>query len=566
MPRSYPTRLLAGLALLLGSLLFTTSLEANESLRLGQLKERAEKAEKRGAWLEACRCYDELARRSRHDEAAREKYQAAYHRSLRRLHLLARNSDPTYRQTIARPKLDKALDTYEEVVKTLHAAYPDRSRADLAQLFQHGLDEILFALDDPTFKKHYLNDVKPAALATFRNRVETWPVGKFLNTREMRQQVRLLVGHAAKDGLPTNGPLANALVMEFAAGPCNALDEYSSFLTPTHLALMQGPRRTIGAGLNVTSDGDYCKISRVWPAGPAHDKLLEGDRILSVGGTSVKGLTPDEIDVKLHGKADEKVEIEFERNEMKEKVELTFREIRLPGVERDVLGGDQIGWLRINYFNEDTLREVNEALRHLLSQAPIKGLILDLRGNPGGVFVSAVQVAELFLPGSGGVVSVGQSTHPDYNRTFKSESHGSVDLPLAVLVDGDTASAAEVLAAALKESRSPSRTWVMGQTTYGKGSVQCMFELKKPLFENKPAGIRLTVAKLFSPSNGPISGKGVEPTHPLEVGVDSKQKAKDHLLRWIEDVGAKMPDAEVAKPTMETPQGTPELFARMLSP
>src|SRR5262249_49076876 len=155
---------------------------------------------------------------------------------------------------------------------------------------------------------------------------------------------------------------------------------------------------------------------------------------------------------------------------------------------------DGIGYLRINYFHEETLREVKTALREMSMQAPIRALVLDLRGNPGGVFFSAVQVAELFL--SGGVISVAQSTHPDFNRTFEAKTPGPVDLPLAVLVDGETASAAEVLAAALKDSR-PNQTWLMGQPTFGKGSVQCMIELKKaPLGDkDKLAGIRLTVAK-----------------------------------------------------------------------
>jgi len=527
---------------LLGVFLLTKSLHANESLRLGQLKQRAEKAEKRGAWLEACRCYEELARRSRADASAREKYQAEYHRCLRRLHLFARTSDPAYRQVIARLEPKKALDAYEEIVRTLHLAYPDRSRAEFGQLLKYGLDEVVTALDDPLFRHHYkLNDEKlRPALITFRDRLAKWPVGKFSSAKEVREQVRVLVQRAASDGLPVERfGLGRALIMEFAAGACNALDEYSSFLTPTHLAYMNAPRRTIGAGLTIAADGDYFKITSVWPKSPASDGLLkENDRILSIGGASVKGLTRDEVEAKLRGKADEAVKFEYERGKDKVTVELIFREVRLPSVQSEVNGTDDhpIGYLRINYFNEDTLRDVLKEMGNLMreQQAPIEALVLDLRGNPGGLFHSAVQVAELFLPG--GVISVGQSAHPDYNRTFKSDTPGSFQLPLVVLVDGDTASAAEVLAAALKESRPASNTWVMGQQTYGKGSVQCLFELKKPLdSKESKAAIRVTVAKLLSPSNAPISGKGVVPNKPLAFGVNARQEAITHLVDWLKE-------------------------------
>ena len=144
-----------------------------------------------------------------------------------------------------------------------------------------------------------------------------------------------------------------------------------------------------------------------------------------------------------------------------------------------------------------------------LTAASVKGFILDLRGNPGGLFKAAVSVAELFL--TDGVIVIGQSPFTEYNRSFKVETSGPVQaqLPLVVLIDAETASAAEVLAGALKECR-PGRvpTMVMGQTSYGKGSIQCVIPMEKTAFLRNP-GIRLTVAKLFSPSNQPYTGRGV---------------------------------------------------------
>src|SRR5262249_26971572 len=132
-----------------------------------------------------------------------------------------------------------------------------------------------------------------------------------------------------------------------------------------------------------------------------------------------------------------------------------------------------VGYIRILHFQDSTLMEVQEALGEM--DATIKGLILDLRGNPGGLFNSALAVAEAFL--TDGIIVIGQSPAREFNVPFKAEPRGmTFQRPVVVLIDGDTASAAEVLAGALKEVRAgrfPTR--LIGQTTYGKGSVQCVF-------------------------------------------------------------------------------------------
>src|SRR5262249_30083284 len=140
--------------------------------------------------------------------------------------------------------------------------------------------------------------------------------------------------------------------------------------------------------------------------------------------------------------------------------------------------GRSVGYLRILHFQASTAQEVKAHLAKMTTEAtdPIKGLVLDLRGNPGGLFRAAISVAELFL--SDAVLVVSQSPFPEYNKSFKAESTSPTQLPVVVLIDGDTASAAEVLAGAMKEvRRSPTR--LLGQTTYGKGSIQCLIPLEK---------------------------------------------------------------------------------------
>ena len=170
--------------------------------------------------------------------------------------------------------------------------------------------------------------------------------------------------------------------------------------------------------------------------------------------------------------------------------------------------------MRITCFQETTLQEVKEALASLQTVG-MKVLILDLRGNPGGLFKSAVQVAELFLPEGIIVVSHTHMQFKDKKMSgpIKVESMNPLLVPMVVVIDGDTASSAEVLAGALKEN---GRAKLIGQTTFGKGSIQCIIPLEKPPFDKMPGGIRITVAKLLSPSWQPYSGKGIKPNHDFD--------------------------------------------------
>lgn len=507
--------------------------------------QKASKAEDRRAWLDACRFYEEALRKNKHNVTARD----GYARSLRRLHLAARHNDAVYRRTLSRLKQDEALTTFEQVLQSLAYAYPDRNRTDISLLFQQGLQEARFALDDPEFRRHYLANVKPAVIDAFAATLAARTVSKMTRTTEARKQLWDLVRQAGKDGLPANGIFISALVMEFAAGACNALDDYSSFLTPGHLAGASA-RGKAGIGLEVGITNDRLKVTRVYPLSPAADEgIKQGDRIVRVGGQTVSGLSADAVADKFRGETGSSLDVEYERDEQTgpqlHTASLKRRAVSLPSVEAErrqhATDGIDYGYLRINYFSDDTLREVKEALGDLLKSGPIKGMILDLRGNPGGVFTSAVHVAELFL--SGGVISIAQSPLPEYNGKFESGAPGALQFPVVVLIDGETASAAEVLAAAMKESRT-SRTVLMGQTTFGKGSIQCLIQLKKaPL--DKMAGIRLTVAKLLTPSSVPISGKGITPDKPLSPDVNADEAAHDCLIELIKQ--AEMLGAALAK-------------------
>jgi carboxyl-terminal processing protease len=297
----------------------------------------------------------------------------------------------------------------------------------------------------------------------------------------------------------------------------------------------------VGIGLELSTTDRKLVVSRVHAKGPAQDAgLLRNDRIVRVDKQAVGHLLPEEAALKIRGKPGTEIVLEVRRPGERENriFKVLCRFVPVPSVEQEVLTLSEmslVGYLRIHHFQESTLQEVKEAIATLQSASgePLKGLILDLRGNPGGLFKSGVQVAELFT--GDGVIVNSQSPFKEYNRPFKAEGVEPLALPLVVLVDNETASAAEVLAGAIKEQRSarfPTR--IVGQVTYGKGSIQCVLALDKAPLDKMPGGIRLTVARLLSPSGVPYTGRGILPDVACDLeGEAAIDKAKEILLNLM---------------------------------
>lgn len=538
-----PTRcrvclVVTGLALL-WAVVIGPSVAASEGARQDRWRLKALEYEKRGAWLDACRCYEEMLRKDRHSSAAREGYARCY----RRCQLVGRHADPLHRHLLARLNLPQALDAYEQVLATVTAAHPDRSRTTCAALFQQGLLELRLALEDPQFRQLYLAGVKPAAIQAYRDRLAAWPARRTLSRGEARDQAMLAIRSAPRDGLPLRPLAACAFALELAAGACAALDEYSAFLTPGQFAQAAVRGRVAGVGLDLGVVEDRLQVVRVHGKGSAHEAgLTRGDRITRIAGIAVEDSPAEAAADRLRGEAGTPVDVEFVRPSEggpRRSVRLVRRAVVAPSVEARLLAlddGSPVGYLNIQQFQDSTLAEVQEALASMVGMGdPVKGLILDLRGNPGGLFKSAVAVAELFV--SDGILAIGQSPLREYNRPFRAETGGPVQLPLVVLIDGETASAAEVLAAALKEARSgrfPTR--LIGQTSYGKGTIQCVIPIDKPPLDSL-AGVRLTVARLLSPTSQPISGRGITPHIVSDRDGDLLLlEARKHLLELISPV------------------------------
>ena len=273
-----------------------------------ELRRQGQTSEQRGEWIEACRAYDEAYRRDHTCTDCKEGYQ----RCLRQFHLQRRQRDPGYREILAKLTASQALDIYEEVLKLVSVAYVDRDKADLNILFQQGLSELRFALDDDSFRRNHLAGISAERIRSFKIRLEEWTDRKLMNRLEARQEVFSLVGTAQDMGLGDRANLLPAFALEFACGACNALDEYTLFLTPGHYADVQSmlAGKSVGIGIEVNTKGDPGSIERVYPRSPAEEAgVLPGDRILQIGKTAIGQISPAAIGHLLRGEAGTEIEL-----------------------------------------------------------------------------------------------------------------------------------------------------------------------------------------------------------------------------------------------------------------
>ncbi len=544
-PRSLCGRLVA-LLFLLGLLTWPTSVSA-QALGSDELLKQARACEKNHDWRGACCLYDELLHRNRDDARLRQAYQHC----LRRYRIAQRHQDKLYRTALERLTPAQALDLYVHVLETIDRVYTERQKSSPAALFAQGLDELRLALEEPIFTREYFSAVAAKKLDLFRKNLDEWRRRTIADRSEAREQVNA-IGRTAQQICSGVRPiLLTVITLEFLSGACNALDEYTFFLTPGHYREVQaGLRgRLVSIGVDLEVIDEQLVIRHVYPRSPAEKAGLKPhDRIVRIEGQSAYELTVERAAELLRGKSGTPVRLEIVPFDNLDG-EIQFIEIKravvmVPSVEYELLpepftfdlgGGMKVGYpigkLTINYFQESTIQEVKDALTTLLAN-DMKVLILDLRHNPGGLFRSAVDVAEMFLPE--GIIVVSQSHYLKDRKlsgTIRAEHPEALLIPMVVLIDGETASAAEVLAGALKDN---GRAKLIGQPSLGKGTLQCVLPLDKPYFERMPAGIRITVAKLLSPHWQPYSGKGVEPNFrsPLE-GNDLLLEARQLLLEEL---------------------------------
>ena len=319
------------------------------------------------------------------------------------------------------------------------------------------------------------------------------------------------------------------LIQSGIDGMLTSLDPHSGYLDPESFDDMRDQTRGEygGLGIEVTSEDGVVKVISPMDGTPAFRAGIKaGDYITAVNGESVLGLTVTEAVKQMRGKPGETVALTIAREKTDPFDVKLIREVIKPKSASARMEGDY-GVLRVGAFNEKTTDEAEAAFAALKEKNPnIKGLILDLRNNPGGLLDQAVGISDLFLEG-GEIVSQRGRDPRDVERYNARPGDMTGGLPLVVLINSGSASASEIVAGALKEL---DRAVVIGRTTFGKGSVQTVI----PLRGGVDGALKLTTAKYYTPSGRSIQKTGIEPNLEVALTRDEAQIIANRAFQFSE--------------------------------
>lgn len=305
----------------------------------------------------------------------------------------------------------------------------------------------------------------------------------------------------------------HALVDDALKGMIDSLDPHSEFMDPEEYQELQSDTEGEfgGLGLVVTMKDNYVTVVTPMDDTPGFRAgILSGDRIVKINGHSVDKMGLPDVVKLLRGKPDTEVTVTIQRPSSGTSKDLTLtRAIINVDMVKDInskkefpLGPDKIGYIRITQFGDNTSDELEDALKKLQAQG-MQALILDLRGNPGGLLDEAVGVCSKFLP-RGQLVVTTEGRDPDESSTRRANGHGDQlkGMPIVVLVNLGSASASEIVTGCLQDLH---RAVVLGEKTFGKGSVQSIFPLEDG------SALKLTTAKYYTPSHRVIHEHGITP-------------------------------------------------------
>lgn len=279
-------------------------------------------------------------------------------------------------------------------------------------------------------------------------------------------------------------------------------DEYASYL-----ADMEGTNVGIGAAFAPVAKGSgLLRVKNVYGGGPAElAGITTEDIIIGVNGESLVELDYDGATALISGPSGSAVTLTVQRGGEARNVDLTRANVDAPAVSYTMLD-DYVGFIVINSFSGDCVEEFRTALSRLKEEESARALVIDVRGNMTGAVANAVEILDDIMPRG----LLGFSVDRNGTRSEWEADSSYDDIPVAVIVDGTTANAAEVFAAAVKER---ARGAVIGQSTYGKGVEQVL----QPLPYGAGGGVKLTTAEFYSPDGNPINGVGVQPTETVQM-------------------------------------------------
>ena len=304
-------------------------------------------------------------------------------------------------------------------------------------------------------------------------------------------------------------------------------DPHSNYLSPKMYKTLMEQTEGSFAGIGVVMGMDNeqkIHIVGIMENSPGQKAgLQEGDEILAVDGVPVTQMAFDEVAAHVRGQAGTDVVLTIMRDNANQDITITRDNIKLKTVGHKMLDNN-IGYIQIVSFSEDTANEFNEAYNDLKNQG-MKALVLDLRNNSGGLLTTCVEIAKKLVP-KGEIVSI---VDKQGNKETYSSSLEAPEYPLAVLINKNSASASEILSGAIQDTKAGT---IIGNISYGKGSVQTIL----PMFEDD--AVKLTIAKYYTPSGRSIDGTGITPD--IEINLDENATSDTQLDKALEVLKAQL--------------------------
>lgn len=295
------------------------------------------------------------------------------------------------------------------------------------------------------------------------------------------------------DALYVDNPQPGELMKVSIDAMLQSLDPYTNYIPESKMEdyrfMTTGQYGGIGA--LIRKEGDYVMITEPYEGNPAQESgIMAGDVILEVDGKSIEGKNSEDVSNLLKGQPGSTVKLTIRRGEKTLNKDLVRKEVKLPDVPYHGMIDNEIGYIKLNSFTQTAHKDVSEAFK-ILKDNNMKKLILDLRGNGGGLLIEAVKIVNMFIPKGEKVVEM-RGRLQDINRTYRTADEPlDTEIPLVVLVDEGSASASEIVSGSLQDF---DRAVIVGNRTFGKGLVQQTHDLK---YNGK---IKITIAKYYTPS------------------------------------------------------------------
>lgn len=435
--------------------------------------------------------------------------------------------DPTLEQKITRryqdPRVIRVLTEltsqtgeafFKEISQMIDARHIEPT--SYAQRMDAGFDHLRHAVANPAFQQ--AAGIRPSAGEVRGLQGQLATLQQELRVRNQADSINVIrqVGRMAQQSVGLN---PGAVCFEFVYASLDTLDKFSMLLPPekTGQVSVGLNENIVGIGVEVEADPKGLKIVKAFPGGPAAEATLrKGDLITAVNNRQLAGMELSNAVDMITGRAGSAVKLGLRRDNMVADLTLVRRQVEISSISevRMLDESSHIGYIKLDQFAESSSKELDTALWNL-HNAGMESLVFDLRGNPGGYLTTAIEISDRFLPAGTIVSTRGRTSDDNMQETAKFAQTWKI--PLVVLIDHQSASASEIFAAAIQEN---GRGLVVGETSYGKGTVQTLFPLN-----SVTAGLRLTTAKFYSPDGREMAGEGVRPDIKVETGSNNDDAA-----------------------------------------